>query len=115
MLYAVDEAILERSAQQAFGASMASKGLGEIFRQNSIRHGANEPFGFRDGISQPAIEGGAQKLLPGQSLLKAGEFLLGHVDEYGDLVPVPSVAPELDPERILILDRSQPGARQFRA
>jgi Dyp-type peroxidase family len=107
MLYAVDEVTLKQSAHQAFGASPGADGIEEVFRQNSIRQGANEPFGFRDGISQPAIEGGAQKLLPGQSSLKAGEFLLGHVDEYGDLVPVPSVAPELDPDRILTLDRSR--------
>jgi Dyp-type peroxidase family len=113
MLYAVDEAILDKSAHQAFGPSLAADGLEEIFRQNSIRRDANEPFGFRDGISQPAIEGGAQKLLPGQSMLKAGEFLLGHVDEYGDLVPVPAVAPELDPDRILVLDGSQPARASF--
>jgi Dyp-type peroxidase family len=113
MLYAVNEAILEQSALRAFGASPAAHGVEEIFRQDSIRHSANEPFGFRDGISQPAIEGGAQKLLPGQSPLKAGEFLLGHVDEYGDLVPVPSVPPELDPERILSLDRSRPARASF--
>jgi len=113
MLYAVDEAILDQSAQQAFGASLGAHGIEEVFRQNSIRDGANEPFGFRDGISQPAIEGGAPKLLPGQSWLKAGEFLLGHVDEYGDLVPVPSVAQEFDPDRILTLDRSLPARASF--
>src|SRR5579872_919667 len=107
MLYARDEATLHRSAQHAFGASMASHGIEEIFRQNSIRHDANEAFGFRDGISQPAIEGAERKVLPGQSALKAGEFLLGHIDEYGDLAPAPSVSREIDPDRTLARDSSQ--------
>jgi Dyp-type peroxidase family len=113
MLYAVDENALNQSAHHAFGASPASDGIEEIFRQDSIREGANEPFGFRDGISQPAIEGGAQKVLPGQSVLKAGEFLLGYVDEYGDLVPVPSISHELDPDRILTPAPSQRTRHSF--
>ena len=104
MLYARDEAILDQSTHQVLGARLDSIGVEEVFRQSSIRHDANEPFGFRDGISQPAIEGAAEKVLPGQSVLKAGEFLLGHVDEYGDLVPVPTVSRELDPDRILPVD-----------
>jgi Dyp-type peroxidase family len=107
MLYARDEAILDHSIQQALGAASTSSGIEEVFRQNSIRHGANEPFGFRDGISQPTIEGASDKVLPGQSVLKAGEFLYGYVDEYGDLVPVPDVSPELDPNRLLPSDPSQ--------
>jgi Dyp-type peroxidase family len=113
MLYARDEAILDHSAANTLGASLAANGVEEIFRQNSIRHGANEPFGFRDGISQPAIEGGAQRVLPGQSVIKAGEFLLGHVDEYGDLVPVPAVSRELDPDRVLLPDPAQATRASF--
>ena len=113
MLYARDEAILDHSAINMLGASLAANGVEEIFRQNSIRHGSNEPFGFRDGISQPAIEGAAQKLLPGQSVIKAGEFLLGHVDEYGDLVPVPTVSRELDPDRFLTPDPTQTARASF--
>lgn len=48
-----------------------------------------EPFGFRDGISQPAIDwDGARKSGPGErleysNLVKLGEFLLGYPNEYG--------------------------------
>jgi Dyp-type peroxidase family len=107
MLYARDEATLDQSTQQALGAPSAPSGIEEVSRQNSIRHGTNEPFGFRDGISQPTIEGATDRVLPGQSVLKAGEFLYGYVDEYGDLVPVPAVSHELDPNRILAADPSQ--------
>jgi Dyp-type peroxidase family len=106
MLYARDKTILEHSTLRALDAASDHGGIEEIFRQDSIRHDANEPFGFRDGISQPTIEGAAEKILPGQSVLKAGEFLLGYVDEYGDLVPVPAVPHELDPNRILGLDNA---------
>ena len=113
MLYGRDEATLEQATKRTFDPSPASNGIEEIFRQSSIRENANEPFGFRDGISQPTIEGASDKVLPGQSILKAGEFLLGHVDEYGDLVPVPTVARELDPLRILTSDSSQPARASF--
>jgi Dyp-type peroxidase family len=113
MLYGRDQAVLDQSTTREFEASEASNGLEEVFRQTSIRHGPNEPFGFRDGISQPTIEGAEQRVLPGQSIVKAGEFLLGHVDEYGDLVPAPTVARELDPERILATDSLQPTQGNF--
>ncbi|GAB4413149.1 MAG: Dyp-type peroxidase [Anaerolineae bacterium] len=49
-----------------------------------------DPFGFKDGIGQPAIEGsGAPGSNPHEAPLKAGEFILGYQDETGDLSPVP--------------------------
>ena len=53
-----------------------------------------EHFGFKDGISQPAIEGSG---IPGtnskETPLKAGEFLLGYIDETGGfpLMPQPEI------------------------
>jgi Dyp-type peroxidase family len=41
-----------------------------------------EPFGFRDGISQPIIEG-LSKAGPAATTLKFGEFVLGYPNEYG--------------------------------
>lgn len=41
-----------------------------------------EPFGFKDGISHPAIEGsGIPGTNPKESPLKAGEFIIGYRDE----------------------------------
>jgi deferrochelatase/peroxidase EfeB len=49
-----------------------------------------EAFGFRDGISHPAVEGSR---IPGSNPrerpLKAGEFVLGYVDETGNMTSVP--------------------------
>lgn len=47
-------------------------------------------FGFKDGISHPAVEGsGIPGTNPHEAPLKAGEFVLGYPDEAGDLPPMP--------------------------
>jgi Dyp-type peroxidase family len=113
MHYGRDEAVLDQSIKRDFEGPVSAHGLEEVIRQSSIRHGSNEPFGFRDGISQPAIEGAGQRALPGQSIVKAGEFLLGHVDEYGDVTPAPTVSREIDADQILAPDPSRTGLRSF--
>ncbi len=68
-------------------------GFDVIAEQHTIpREGDREHFGFRDGISQPAIEGDPAPLLPGQDLVRAGEFVLGYPNQYGKLPLSPSVA-----------------------
>jgi len=59
------------------------QGITAIWRQNChALPTEKEPFGFRDGINHPAIEGSG---IPGtnsrEQPLKAGEFLLGYPDE----------------------------------
>lgn len=56
----------------------------------------NEPFGFADGLSQPEPDWEG-KLLPGRvadrayrNSIAAGEFLLGHPNEYGFIADYPS-------------------------
>jgi Dyp-type peroxidase family len=50
-----------------------------------------EAFGFRDGISHPAVEGsGVPGSNPLEQPFKAGEFILGYPDEAGDLPQMPS-------------------------
>jgi Dyp-type peroxidase family len=49
-----------------------------------------EPFGFRDSIGQPAIEGsGIPGTNPREVPVKAGEFVLGYEDELGSMPPMP--------------------------
>jgi Dyp-type peroxidase family len=51
---------------------------------------AHEHFGYRDRLSQPAIEGTGVEPTPGSGPpIKAGEFFLGYVDESGFEVPLP--------------------------
>lgn len=48
-----------------------------------------EHFGFHDGISRPFIEGQGGEPLPGQDTVKAGEFVLGYVNELGEVARGP--------------------------
>ena len=55
---------------------------------------AHEHFGYRDRLSEPAIEGNGVEPTPGTGEpLKAGEFVLGYPDEYG--VTANSPQPEI--------------------
>ena len=49
-----------------------------------------EPFGFRDGVSQPLVEG-LGKTGPEELTVKAGEFVLGYPNEYGRLTDHPPI------------------------
>jgi Dyp-type peroxidase family len=66
-------------------------GVEVIWRQDfyQLPDGRN-PFGFKDGIGQPAVEGsGLSGANTGEPPLKAGEFILGYPDETGGLPPMP--------------------------
>lgn len=80
LLYAADPA--ELAALRAEPALAFPRGV-ELARElgTSDLRGL-EPFGFRDGISQPLIEG-LSKSGPPATTLKFGEFVLGYPNEYG--------------------------------
>ena len=59
-----------------------------------------EPFGFRDGISQPFVEG-LSGTGPPETTVRAGEFLLGYPNEYGLLTGRPLLESAADPGGIL--------------
>jgi Dyp-type peroxidase family len=51
---------------------------------------AHDHFGFRDRLSQPAIEGSGEEPTPGSgAALKPGEFILGYPDEDGPPAHLP--------------------------
>ncbi|MBT2234308.1 peroxidase [Nonomuraea sp. NEAU-A123] len=91
---APDNARLEAAIDRARPAYDALPGVTAIWRQNChALPTETEPFGYRDGISHPAIEGsgiaGSNKL---EVPLKAGEFVLGYPDELGGIqTPKPEV------------------------
>ena len=78
------EAVLER-ARKAYRE--LAPGITAIWRQDChALPTEKEPFGFRDGISHPAIEGsGIPGTNPQEQPLKAGEFVLGYPDEMGGI------------------------------
>ena len=89
---APDETRLEAAIGRGRQAFADLKGVTPIWRQDCRAPADHkEHFGFRDGMSQPAIEGGG--LTGDNSLeppLKAGEVVLGHVDEMGGMAPTPT-------------------------
>lgn len=82
---APDEQRLEGALERAREAYRKMAGIEAIWRQNCYALPTEtEPFGFRDGISHPAIEGsGIAGTNPQERPLRAGEFVLGYADELG--------------------------------
>jgi Dyp-type peroxidase family len=80
-----DEQRLEQALERAREAYRKMSGIEAIWRQNChALPTETEPFGFRDGISHPAIEGsGIPGSNPQERPIKAGEFVLGYRDEMG--------------------------------
>ena len=80
-----DEARLETVLERARKSYREMSGIEAIWRQNChALPTETEPFGYRDGISHPAIEGsGIAGSNPKEQPLKAGEFILGYPDEMG--------------------------------
>jgi Dyp-type peroxidase family len=86
---------LESALKRAQTALADLSGVTPIWRQDChVLPDEVEPFGFKDGISHPAIEGsGIPGTNPHEVPLKAGEFVLGYPDEMSDapLIPQPDV------------------------
>ena len=66
----------------------------------------HEPFGFRDGISQPDIEWKSERDVSGDSttysnILASGEFILGYANEYGKFTDRPLIDAAHDPTNCL--------------
>ena len=82
-----DEEHLEAAVERARESYREMTGIEAIWRQNCHALPTEaEPFGFRDGISHPAIEGsGIPGTNPKDQPLKAGEFVLGYPDEMGGI------------------------------
>ncbi|WP_327002454.1 Dyp-type peroxidase [Dactylosporangium sp. NBC_01737] len=82
---APDTALLDAAIDRARPVYEQLTGITAIWRQDCHALPAEtEPFGYRDGISHPAVEGSG---IPGSNPLeqpfKAGEFVLGYPDELG--------------------------------
>lgn len=86
---APDDGRLEASIARARNAYEALRGVEAIWRQNChALPSEREPFGYRDGISHPAIEG-YPGTNPHEPPLKPGELVLGYPDELDPRPPIP--------------------------
>ncbi|MBO9540555.1 Dyp-type peroxidase [bacterium] len=88
---APDSQQLEAVLARARKAYQEAQGVTAVWRQDChALPTEKEPFGYHDGISQPAIEGsGVPGSNPYEQPLKAGEFVLGYPDETGGLPSMP--------------------------
>jgi Dyp-type peroxidase family len=86
-----DEARRDALLQQVEQAYPAVEGIKLMYRQDArVLPTGREPFGFKDGISQPAVEGSpiyASNRL--ERPLKPGEIVLGYPDETGVVAATP--------------------------
>jgi Dyp-type peroxidase family len=82
---------LESAFARARKAYQELRGVTAIWRQDChVPPDEKEPFGYKDGISHPAIEGsGIPGSNPHERPLKPGEFVLGYPNEMGDAPSIP--------------------------
>ena len=86
-----DSERLESQLDRARRTYLELSGVTAIWRQDChVMSGEKEHFGFKDGMSHPAVEGsGIPGTNPHERPLKAGEFVLGYPDEMSDAPQVP--------------------------
>jgi Dyp-type peroxidase family len=89
-----DQQKLESVLKNALKSYKELSGVTAIWRQDChALPNQKEPFGYRDGISHPAIEGsGIAGTNPLEPPLKAGEFVLGYPDEMN---AIQTIKPEI--------------------
>jgi Dyp-type peroxidase family len=113
MLYGHTAQSLDEITERCWSTVAADSGLTLVYRQDSHKESDKEPFGFKDGISQPAIADPHLKPDPGQDVLNAGEFLIGYQNAYGQPPPMPSIAAAQDPANLLTADPDAAGRKAF--
>jgi len=104
LVYAASEDGLNKAIDGIRAAGQDGVTIGSpIWLQPRARGDMHEPFGFRDGVSQPAIPGTPRAHYTTQAdpVVAAGEFVLGYPDNRGYLPPAPTVAAMRDPKSIL--------------
>jgi deferrochelatase/peroxidase EfeB len=94
LIYACDQADIDAASSQVTSTAalvQALRILCEVRGQGPIV----EPFGFRDGLSQPVLPGthAFTRTPRRDEIVAPGEFVLGYLDETGRLAPSPSVTP----------------------
>ena len=107
MIFAVNDHELA-AAYGSHARACAANGLSEILRLDTFDLGDQEHFGFHDGISQPVLEGSLRTDIP-MNTIRAGEIVLGYLNEYGLVTDRPIVSAAADPAGLLPRDRGDTG------
>jgi Dyp-type peroxidase family len=103
LLYAVDAPTLTALEHE----HSPGPGLRILATLGTSNLDGREPFGFRDGISQPLIDGLSRTGRP-ETTVRFGEFVLGYPNEYGRYTERPILEPAADPGRMLPLESGRP-------
>jgi Dyp-type peroxidase family len=102
LLYAIDEGSLA-TLRDAESRRAEAHGIRTMTTLDTYDLGGSEHFGFRDGISQPAMAGLGRPDRPANTVA-VGEFVLGYPNQYGLFAERPLLAQSADPADILPLD-----------
>src|SRR5258708_4498211 len=90
-VYAKDEQNLETVLERARQSHQDLPGISVVYRLkfNELPGGRN-PFGFKDGLHNPHVEGSGEHVHPGHGpAIKPGEFVMGYPDELGETATSP--------------------------
>jgi Dyp-type peroxidase family len=103
LLYAVDDSALVELER----ACAPGEGLRVLVRLGTSNLDGREPFGFRDGISQPLLAGLSKTGRP-ETTIRFGEIVLGYPNEYGRFTERPLLDAGADPGRLLPREGGRP-------
>ena len=112
MVYARDAATLGTRLGELVDEAAAA-GLRLVVRLDTDELSDREPFGFKDGISQPIIAG-LPRAGDSADVVAAGEFVLGYDNEYGQRGERPLLAGRRRPAKAAATRSRRPGARRPR-
>jgi Dyp-type peroxidase family len=89
-IYAKNEADLQRVLELARRAHDELPEISVVYRMQfgELPEGRN-PFGFKDGLHNPHVEGSGPARPGSEAPIKAGEFILGYPDENGETAQAP--------------------------
>jgi len=90
-VYAKDEESLDTVLERARQSHQELPGVSIVYRLkfSELPEGRN-PFGFKDGLHNPLVEGSGEHVHPGYGpAIKPGEFVMGYADELGETASAP--------------------------
>src|SRR5262245_45016431 len=93
-IYSSDDASLENVLEKARQSHYNLPAISVVYRLkfSELPEGRN-PFGFKDGLHNPHVEGSGAPVHPGYGrAIKAGEFVMGYPDELGETATRPEPA-----------------------